>query len=149
MLGYFRRFDRRINAQVSAGESNHLQMVFLEHVAQRLAASEFLDAVGTCLNSRESHRGDVLNRLPVVSTPSDGGVSDVNFEGRQRNGRVEVRQVRLRIQPLSSRQPAARKSRRASQGTHSGEKLTARFASVHLRSFLRLVCKQDTAISRL
>src|SRR5580692_9576762 len=119
-------------------------MVFVEHFAEGGAAAKFLNAVGTNLNSRETYRGNVLNRLMVVPAPSDRGIPDVKFERRRRNRSVKVRQIHWRIQPLSGTQPISGKCCRGGQSPDTSKKLTARFANVHVHSFLLFVCRQDT-----
>src|SRR5271157_2909139 len=110
-------------------------MVRVEHFAQRRSVAKLLDAVGTNLNAREAYRRNVLNRLTVVPSPSDGRVTNVKFESRWRNRRVKVRQIHWRIQPLSSTQPISGKCRRSGQSPDASKKLTARFANVHVHSF--------------
>src|SRR5580704_18771362 len=120
-------------------------MVFVEHFSQRRATTELLDAVGTNLNPREAYRGNVLNCLTIIPAPSDGCIADVQFERRRSDRRVKVRQIHWRIQPLSSTQPISGESRCGRQSPDTSKKLTARFANVHVHSFLRFVCRQDTA----
>src|SRR5271167_5141884 len=100
-------------------------MVVVEHFTQRRAAAELLNAVGTNLNPRKSYRSDVLDRLTIVSAPSNGCIANMKFERRRRNWRVKVRQIHWRIQPLSSGQQANGKSCYRGQSAHASKELTA------------------------
>jgi hypothetical protein len=76
-------------------------MVFRKEFAQRLWAAEFFNAIGTNLDTVESERGDIVDRLAIVTTPGDGGISEMNFAGTRGDRRIEVRQVDRRIQKFA------------------------------------------------
>src|SRR6266849_7921992 len=105
--------------------------MLLQQREDRRGAAKFLDTVGTQLDSAKTERRDVLNRLAVVSAPSDCGIAKMNFGRRRRDGRVEVGEVRWRVQHFGHDSGFAWDRRGGGQRGQSAEKLTTRYSLLH------------------
>ena len=68
-------FFRRIEVRISARERHEHQLVLGQRRLQRLRVRMLLQHIRAQLYPRITHRGDLLNRLAVVSIPGNRRIS--------------------------------------------------------------------------
>src|SRR5712671_1662971 len=105
--------------------------MLLQQPEHRGGAAKFLDTVGTQLDSAKTQRRDVLNRLAIVSAPSDCRIAKMNFGRRRRDGRVEEGEVRGWVQHFARDDGFARERDCGGQRGQSAEKLATCYSTLH------------------
>src|SRR6266478_1625730 len=105
--------------------------MLLQQREDRRGAAKFLDTVGTQLDSAKTERRDVLNRLTIVSAPSNCRIAKMNFGRRRRDGRVEVGEVSGWVQHLARDCGFAWDRRGGGQHGQSTEKLATCYSILH------------------
>src|SRR6266849_3217042 len=130
--------DRWVANQIAAGKRHELQFVPAKQIAHRGGTAKLGDAVGAQLYAAKTDGGDVVDGLAIVAAPGDRRVAEMDFGGRGRDGRVEVREVYRGIKPFAGEKRAAGKCRGRRQGTHCAEKLASRHTMRHKSSLSSL-----------
>src|ERR1700687_1711683 len=98
MLVDFHGLRPGADADSSARERDHLQVVLIQKVAQRFRTIAIvLQDVAAQLYAAKSELGDFLDGVCVLSVPGDRGIAKTDVRGSRRNGAIKRGEINGRI----------------------------------------------------